>query len=188
MNDPYVLEHRTGLPDALKVLLAEYPRDLWQAHANFDGLTRFWLDRHLMFRRALAQLQAEAEAALDGRTDPHRYQHSTARLAGFFLNQPHGHHQIEDHHDFPQLAAFEGRLNDGFTILDADHHALGGYIHALADAANGVLQAAPAALITPAGALHKALNGFAPFLDRHLVDEEDLVVPVILAHGARLEG
>jgi len=49
------LRHRKGLPDALRVLLEQYPRALWESHQNFDGLTRFWLERHLMFRRALGQ-------------------------------------------------------------------------------------------------------------------------------------
>ena len=35
------LESRTGLPDGLRVLVSEYPRDLWQSHRNFDALKRF---------------------------------------------------------------------------------------------------------------------------------------------------
>ncbi len=186
MEKSIALDERDRLPDALRVLLAEYPRDIWQSHRNFDGLTRFWLERHLMFRQALARLRDEAEAALDGRVDPDRYRQNTARLAGFFLNQLHGHHMIEDHQYFPQLSALESRLGRGFEILDADHHQLDGHIHGLADRTNAMLQAPAQGFNDAAGALHIALEGFEPFLDRHLLDEEDLVVPVILKHGAGL--
>lgn len=188
MTDLTALETRQALPEPLRVLLADYPRDLWQAHANFDGLTRFWLERHLMFRQLLERLQGEAEAVLDRRADPLRYQRDTARLAGFFLNQLHNHHMIEDHHYFPQLAALESPLERGFEILDHDHHVLDGHIHALAERINAMLRRPPDALHDAAGALHEALKGFAPFLDRHLWDEEELIVPVILKHGAALEG
>jgi len=40
------LAQRSRLPDALRVLLEQYPRDMWESHRNFDGLTRFWLERH----------------------------------------------------------------------------------------------------------------------------------------------
>lgn len=188
MSDLLSLDRRDGLPDALRVLLADYPRELWESHGNFDGLTRFWLERHLMFRELLARLRDEAEAAMDGNVDPRAYQRQTARLAGFFLNQLHGHHQIEDHHYFPQLSALETRLARGFEILDADHHVLDAQIHALADHTNRLLQADPGALTDPAGALHGALERFTPFLNRHLEDEEELIVPVILKHGHSLEG
>ena len=57
------LDRRTGLPDALCVLLRDYPRDLWQSHAQFDGLIRFWLDRHALFRTLLGRLDADVAFA-----------------------------------------------------------------------------------------------------------------------------
>ena len=35
------LSHRTALPDALRVLLAEYPREAWEADPTFSALIRF---------------------------------------------------------------------------------------------------------------------------------------------------
>jgi len=183
------LETRTGLPDALRVLLEDYPRESWESHPNFDGLTRFWLERHLMFREILARLQTDAEAMLDRRIAPRAYGQRLSRLGGMFLNELHGHHMIEDHQYFPMLSGRETRLAAGFELLDADHHALDGHLNALADAANAVLRGLGAGDATDdTGRLHAALGGFAPFLDRHLVDEEDLVVPVILKHGPDLHG
>ena len=37
------LARRDGLPDALRVLLAEYPREAWESHPNLTALMRFWL-------------------------------------------------------------------------------------------------------------------------------------------------
>ena len=53
-------------------MLDQYPRDMWESHINFDGLTRFWLDRHLMFRKALAQWQDDARGFLDKGRDARR--------------------------------------------------------------------------------------------------------------------
>jgi len=179
---------RAGLPDALRVLLRDYPRDMWEGHRNFDGLTRFWLQRHMMFRDGLGRLQGEAEGFLDGRADARGFAQRTARLAGFILNELHGHHHIEDVHYFPLLSGLEPRLAAGFELLDRDHHALDGHLHALAGAAQAVLDA----VVTgegareATGALRTQLGGFERFLDRHLLDEEELVVPVILHHAPRM--
>lgn len=182
------LEHRKALPEGLRVLLRDYPRDLWESHRNFDALTRFWLDRHLMFRDLMGRLRSDTEAFLEARTDPRAHAARSSRLTGFLLNELHGHHQIEDMQYFPVLAGLEQRLAAGFELLDSDHHALDGHLHGLADDTNALLRA----LQSPgpgahdaAGVLHGRLERFAGFLDRHLIDEEELVIPVILHHAPR---
>ena len=114
--DELRLDLRSGLPQALRVLLAEYPRDGWATDPNFQGLVAFWLDRHMMFRRVLALTQADAEALLN-------------------------------------------RSLDRFV-----------------KGANAVLRCGP-----DRSAMHVSLSGF---LNRHLIDEEELIVPIILRHGA----
>ena len=181
------LEHRQGLPDALRVLLDTLPRSGWEAHPNFSGLIRFWLDRHLMFREVLGRLRTGSALYLDGRADPRRHGAETARYAGFLLNELHGHHGIEDHHYFPALVGLDGRLVRGFVLLDADHQALDGHIHAMAATTNAFLGRLGEADARDRGAdLDAALARFEGFLDRHLTDEEDLVVPVILTHAPNL--
>ncbi|MBK1634658.1 hemerythrin domain-containing protein [Rhodovulum adriaticum] len=182
------LTARTGLPDALRTLLQDHPRDLWESHENFDGLTRFWMERHMMFRRLLAGMTTRTEALLDGNIAPERARHGLGQQAQMLLSQLHAHHRIEDVHYFPRLSALEPGLQHGFEILDHDHHALDEKLHALADATNRLLRAEPIRLTDRAGALHGELAGFSRFLDRHLLDEEELVVPIILKNGAELEG
>ena len=187
-KNPDDLYHRQALPDALRVLLNDYPRERWDSHARFDGLTRFWLERHLMFRTLQEQLQQEARAYLAGLAAPQTFGQQAARLGGFLIQQLHGHHQIEDHHYFPVLARAEPRLERGFALLDADHHALDAELQALTEAFNNTLRplSAGAEARDQAGRLEERLAGFGGFLDRHLHDEEDLVVPVILHHALRL--
>ena len=95
------LANRTGLPDALRILADKMPRDGWERHKNFDGLTRFWMERHLMFRDVLGRLQTGSQHYLDGTLDAQKYTNETGRYASFLLNQLHEHHTIEDTHYFP---------------------------------------------------------------------------------------
>lgn len=185
------LETRTGLPDPLRVLVRELPREGWESHGNFDQLTRFWLDRHLMFRDILGKLRVGSEAFIDGKLDALRHGRETGRYAGFLLNELHGHHQIEDVHYFPKLAGLDPRIEAGFALLDADHHALDGHIHALAKTTNDLLAAidrsgSDAASQDAAGAMQRHLAAFESFIDRHLTDEEELVVPTLLKYAPRL--
>jgi len=105
------------------------------------------------------------------------------------VQELHGHHLIEDHQYFPVLTQLEPRLERGFALLDADHHALDPWLARLAERANAAIGAARAdrGLGDAAGPLAEDLGAFAGLLERHLTDEEDLVVPVLLRHkGAGL--
>ncbi len=179
------LETRTGLPDALRVLVEQYPRDLWQAHRNFGGTTRFWLERHMMFRDLITRIQTETRAFATGDRDARRFAADTTRMTGFLLNELHGHHHIEDVHYFPILSGLDARLEGGFTLLDGDHQALDTHLHALADGTNAMLGAIRSGNggAEAAARLGAQLDGFGRFIERHLTDEEDLVVPTILHYA-----
>jgi hypothetical protein len=178
------LETREGLPDALRVLLADHPRESWERDPNFSGLVAFWLERHLMFRRLLAMLRAETEALIDRRLEAASGAPRLARIGGLLLGELDGHHRIEDAHYFPVLACAEPRIARGFDLLEADHEALEAELAAFAGAANGLLRALPGAGgRDAAGRFLARIDGLGKLLDRHLTDEEDLVVPVILRHG-----
>lgn len=171
------LETRSGLPEAMRILLAEYPREAWEADPNFSGLVAFWLHMHQGFRQGLAVMREDAEKLLDGTLEREAFGPRLARVGGQFVEHLHGHHHIEDNHYFPLLMAREKRLEHGFQILDSDHQALDKHIAAFVGHANGVLQGGEA------GAFHAHLLQLESFIDRHLTDEEDLIVPVILRHG-----
>jgi hypothetical protein len=187
MSDPLDLTAREGLPDALRVLLQDYPRAAWSRDPNFHGLVSFWLDRHLMFRRLVGAMTDDARAFLDRGMEARAYAGRLARLGQTFVAELHGHHGIEDAHYFPVLARAEPRIERGFALLEADHKALDPELAAFAGAANAVLGAvaagAPAA--DHGAAFLTRLAAMERLLDRHLTDEEELVVPVILRHGQR---
>lgn len=178
------LEARNGLPEPLRVLLRDYPREAWEAHPQFGGLVQFWLERHMMFRKLMAMLEDDALAMLDRSLEPRAYAGRLSRFGGMLVQQLHGHHQIEDLHYFPTLVGLDARISSGFDILDKDHDALGGLIDQFTLSANGVLQRAEqdAAVREQAAGFLDELTGFQRLLDRHLNDEEELVVPVILAN------
>jgi hypothetical protein len=179
VTDPLALGLRTGLPDALQVLVRELPRLQWPQNPRFHGLASFWLDRHLDFRRVQAMLAADAAARLAGEMDAADHARRLARLGGHLLDSLHGHHQIEDAEYFPLMATLDARVSRGFDLLDADHQALDGALHGFADAANAVLRGEPDA----AAHWPDRMTGFSVLLNRHLEDEEDIVIPLILKSG-----
>jgi iron-sulfur cluster repair protein YtfE (RIC family) len=180
------LETRTGLPDALRVLVDDLPRAAWAQHPDFYGLVSFWLDRHLMFRKLMDHMAVETEAMLDKRRDPVAFAQGVARHGGMFVEQLHGHHQIEDQHYFPLLAQRDARIVAGFDLLDADHHALDGHIARFVEGANGAISGAQGAdPLVAAEGFRAGLAAMQRLLDRHLVDEEELIVPVILTYGVQ---
>jgi iron-sulfur cluster repair protein YtfE (RIC family) len=190
--DPLSLAVRHGLPADLRWLLARHPRPSWTDSLGEIG--RFWLARHAMFRETQALLLDETRAFAAGRTDAARFGPRFGRVAGFLLGELDSHHGIEDHHYFPRLARIEPRLQRGFDLLDADHHALHDALEGLADMANAVLRglradgARDTALREAARAAGRAAEGLdalGRLLDRHLADEEDIVAPILVAHGER---
>ena len=182
MTNLSLLERR-ALPDALRVLIEEIPRETWEAHPHFGGIVQFWLERHLMFRDLLGRLHADTESLIDRRITAEAYAPVLSRMGGMFLDELHGHHHVEDAHYFPKLVKLDARVERAFDILDADHKALDGLLSRFAEGANGVLRARDDGAREAAAGFGDELETLAGFLDRHLVDEEEIIVPVILKSG-----
>jgi Hemerythrin HHE cation binding domain len=185
------LARRSGWPEDLRVLVARFPREQWQNHANLGEMARFWLSRHAMFRELAAAIQAVETQFREGTLSPVEFpRHLVPRLQ-FLLSQLDVHHQIEDLHYFPIFRAADARLARGFDVLEGDHHAIHADMEQTAATANTLLRALtsePQALqrcgddyATASGALLKGLI-------RHLDDEEDLIVPLILDRGEEALG
>ena len=136
-----------------------------------------------MFRELAGALAQGAAALREGKVDAAEFQPWFAPRMRFFLQQLHHHHLIEDHNYFPVFMAAEARPVRGFQVLEADHGVIDAAIRELGVASDGLL----AALRTPTADLPRAaaglgslLPGFLLQLDRHLDDEEDLIIPLIL--------
>lgn len=180
-DNPLALEVRDGLPEALRVLVKAYPRASWDAHPNFGEMVQFWMQRHAMFRQLSDVLRADAQAHLDRQVDYDAYAPCLSRYGGLMLQELHRHHHIEDRHYFPRLIQLDPVLERGFELLDSDHRAMDGVLRGMADAANAVLRAGAEG--DAAGVFSDRLAAFNGLLERHLTDEEEIVVPIILKSG-----
>ncbi len=93
----------------------------------------------------------------------------------------HHHHEIEDHGYFPQFARMYPKLNRGFALLDGDHKVL----DAALDETQMALNALNRATVTrdSLAALHKGGLALEKILNRHIWDEEEVIIPIFLRHG-----
>ena len=182
------LQSRVGWPPELRNLIEKYPREVWQGHRNLGATARFWLERHDGFRELGGVLKTATAEFRDGSLQPVEFRRFFALRLQFFLESLEGHHQVEDLHYFPVFRAAEARLAKGFDVLEGDHEAIHAEIMRTVESANGLLRAMQsdddarrAATDSYADASERLLK----FLVRHLDDEEDLIMPVILDQGER---
>lgn len=186
IEDATHLERRSGLPEDLRFLARKYPRGEWAAHDNIAGMAGFWLQRHDMFRELGRMLTAGIVDYREGRREARDFAQWFAPRLNFFLGNLEGHHRVEDMHYFPVFAAAETRLRRGFDILDADHHLIHDALETNADTANAFLRALDQSedgQRFAADAYAMANDRLVAMLMRHLDDEEDLIIPLILDRG-----
>lgn len=189
MSDEFHLTTRSGLPDDLRFLVEKYPRQDWQAHDNIGGMASFWLQRHDMFREMGKMLTGGIGDYREGKLTAPEFAHWFAPRLNFFLGNLEGHHNVEDQHYFPAFARAESRLKRGFDILDHDHHLIHEALEANAEAANAflrVLQEDEDRQRFAADAYADQNARLVVMLSRHLDDEEDLIIPLILDRGDRV--
>jgi hypothetical protein len=180
------LESRSGLPDDLRWLVEKYPREAWRGHENISGMAGMWLQRHDMFRELGAMLAGGIADHREGRTAAPEFARWFAPRLNFLLGQLDGHHNVEDAYYFPAFAEAEKRLKRGFEILDADHHVIHEALERNAGTANEFMRA----LSEGEDRRRFAADAYAAenerlvaMLTRHLADEEDLIIPLILDRG-----
>jgi len=175
---------RPALGEELRFLLRRHPRATWATRADLGALARFWLQRHQAFRELDALLRSGSEAALDERQEPARVRSWLGRQLQLLLWQLEEHHQVEDQHYFPVFCRLEPRLATGFELLERDHGALHEALSGIVGRANAVL--APGDDAAFRAALERYLDAHRELgegLLRHLDDEEDLVIPLLIERG-----
>ncbi len=178
----------TPMPEEMHLLLTDYPRDGWAAHPNFKRATEQWMGAHRMFRQLAEVTRTETEADLDKTRDPDDYAGRLSIYGNLLVRNLHGHHHWEDHSYFPELSAADPRFDAGLEILEKDHEALDGLLDGFTSASNRVIkliQLDEAQARDQAGAIHEMAVNIETLLERHLADEEDLAVPIILHHKLR---
>jgi hypothetical protein len=183
-----LLLERAGLPDDLRWLAQKYPREDWQGHANIHGLANMWLQRHDMFRELGGMLTNGIGDYREGRLAAPDFARWFAPRLNHFLGNLDGHHNVEDYQYFPAFAKAEPRLKRGFEILDADHHTIHEGLERNAEAANAfirTLEESEDRQRFAADAYADENSRLIAMLKRHLADEEDLIIPLILDRGDR---
>jgi iron-sulfur cluster repair protein YtfE (RIC family) len=182
------IDQRKGWPDELKTLLQRYPRDTWKTQAT--PMTRFWLDKHDYFRQqshALSQQGVEFRAA---RVTAVEFGTWLAPRLQSFLGALHGHHQIEDFHYFPAFREADQGLAPGFDVLASDHELLHRGIVDIVNKTNTLLGTLNDDSAIGHSAQQQAGESYVETSElvfqrllRHLDDEEDLIIPIMLERG-----
>ncbi len=176
------------MPTEMRSLLADYPRDSWESHPGFREKTRHWLGAHQMFRRLGEIIRTEAESYLDRDLEPEDYAARLSHYGGALVGNLHGHHNWEDRSYFPELSAADPRFDAGLEILEADHQALDAVLDRFTRTANRAIKLIAldeAQARDEVAQLHGVGETIEAFLARHLSDEEELAVPIILHHRLR---
>ena len=179
---------RQGLPEEMQILLRDYPRESWPGHPNFAASIQNWMGAHVMFRRLSAQSERQVEAYLEGDLDADGFAERFGYFGDLLLRNLHGHHTWEDRKFFPELSAADDRFDHGLAMLEADHIEMDGLLDAFSRQGNRAVMLAhmdPDQAYEEAGKLLPQVGAIRGFLQRHLTDEEELVVPILLHHKMR---
>jgi hemerythrin-like domain-containing protein len=177
------LHKRSGLPDDCAFLVKKYPKESWEAHQNLGESSKFWLSRHEMFRELSTILLQSASELKEQELKPAEFRNWFVPRYWFFIQQLDAHHRIEDGHYFPLLIRAEEKLKAGFELLENDHGVIHDGLLRLQDAGlklDQALQHDPSRILFITDDVAKELTAFLGDLTRHLADEEDLVIPLIL--------
>ncbi len=176
------------MPADMQLLLQAYPRESWSTHIGFTDKTRQWLKAHQMFRHLSALVKEDAERFLGGHIQPNDYINQLVYRGGVLVSNLHGHHGWEDRSYFPELSAADPRFDAGLEILEKDHLALNQVLDNFVASANraiAMLEHNDDKQRAEVGSLLTAAQSIESLLDRHLGDEEELAVPIILHYRLR---
>lgn len=188
MLDTTYTFRQSDMPEEMRFLLDSYPRDSWEAHPGFKDKTRQWMGAHQGFRMLAERVRLDTELLLDRDMAADDYAARLSFLGGRLVGNLHGHHGWEDHSYFPELSAADPRFNAGLKILENDHADLDLVLDDFTRQANRVIKLAALDAeqsYDETGTLHGQTQVIEASLKRHLSDEEDLAVPIILHHRLR---
>lgn len=175
------LAKRPGLTEELRKLLFDTPKEEWGSHSNYWRGADMWQSIHRsllhesgLFVSGLEQLsdmpKGDMQSAL--------LLNNVRQLGGHLIGHAHVHHHVEDDHYFPRFKEVFPQLGRPIDLLDCDHRVLEETLDAVENHVRA-LQAETAdkdrigAALVDAGKLDHILN-------RHLADEEDIVIPALL--------
>lgn len=182
------ISDRTELPEEFQTLLKDYPREAWEDHPDMAPFTQNWLEAHAMFRRLDKIIITDTQKFLDKARSGESFAQRIGFYGGQLIENLHRHHHFEDEQFFPTISSVTTDFDRGLKMLETDHVALTKAMEAFVIAGNSAIDLAvqddPQAFKSAGKVLDKA-QALQDFLTRHLADEEDLVVPILLHHKMR---
>lgn len=161
-----------------------FPRERWTG--VLPETAAFWLQMHAGFRAQQAQMAEAAARWRSGALDPRGLHAALLPTLQAFLGHLDGHHRVESGHYFPHFRRIEPRIQTGLDLLDRDHDAIHAHLDALYHSAVAFHQATAAQAPDAPDHAHRltdVLDLAAPGLIRHLDDEEDMVIPLMVLKG-----
>jgi iron-sulfur cluster repair protein YtfE (RIC family) len=182
------LHDRPALPPGIAYLRETHPAPTWQSHANFGELASFWLDVHTGLRDHGASLMKATDAMRAGALHDPTFQRSFIPSFNNFLQHINGHHQIEDRAYFPKFRALDPRMAAGIDLLESDHARIHAAVIGAVNSARELFSSPSEQIDGASSALDAHAGSFTQLvrlLDRHLADEEEIVIPAMLEHGER---
>ncbi len=141
-----------------------------------------------MFRRVAERIRLDTEKLLSSDMGLDDYVGWLSYYGRNLVGNLHGHHGWEDRSYFPELSAADPRFDAGLELLEQDHFDLDKVLSDFTRTANRVIKLSAldkAQAYDEGGQLHATSNTIEAFLKRHLSDEEELAVPIILYHRLR---
>lgn len=184
-GDPLHLHTRAGLPDDMRMLLADYPKERW-GEPTLAEMARFWLGVHDNFRRHHAHMVAITGHWRGGHADLRGLHGRLIPTVQDFLQHLDMHHRIESGQYFPTFRRVDPRIAHGVDLLDRDHDVVHEDLDRLFQSAvafHQALQNAAADAGDRAATLAEVIDTMGPRVLRHLHDEEEIVIPLIATRG-----
>jgi hypothetical protein len=174
------LRHRTELPGEWLYLARKFPRERW-VELSPHSTAAHWLGMHEGFRFAQRHLSELGTAWREQKIEFAPFRDRFVAGLGQYLHGMQVHHGVESTAYFPQFQAIEPGLSRGFDLLETDHHEIDRILFELAEAGRALRTVNP----DRDGARATAENmigiveGSSTPIARHLLDEEDLVIPLL---------
>jgi len=190
------IEKRSELSNQLQLQLVELQsisgkRDEWHQHTRFAGEAEFWMQVHKALLIATAELPNKCGALMLSIDDPIARKKSLTQLSqlgGQLIHHAHTHHHVEDNHFFPVFQKAFPKLNHHLELLDGDHKVLTASLDQLELALREVSSAKNYSDSKSANSkcqftceqLLSAAKSVDALFTRHIADEEEICIPVIL--------
>jgi hemerythrin-like domain-containing protein len=179
------LRNRTELPGEWLYLARAFPRERWPELSANSTAAR-WLDMHEGFRFIQRHLSDLGTAWREQKIQFTPFRDRLLSGLGQYLHGMQVHHRVESTYYFPQFQAIEPRLSRGFYLMEADHHDIDHILLELSEAGRALHAVDPGsdgARRTAEKVIGIIEGSFLP-ISRHLLDEEDLVIPLLELRAA----